>query len=79
MQGPSRHFVPSALATGGIVAIGLLLLAQATRPLAGDVFWVLIGGRALLQMGHLPTSDPLTYASHVASYVDAQWLAQLAF
>jgi hypothetical protein len=62
-----------------LFSLGLPFICLAGRPLYGDVWWVLANARALVQQGSLLTADPLSFAPHTPSYVDAQWLAQLTY
>lgn len=62
-----------------LLALATPVIAAAWAPLFGDIWWVLAYGKVIIREGGLPSAEPFTFAVHAPEYIDAQWLAQLAY
>ena len=62
-----------------LLTIALPFICLAGRPLFGDVWWVMASGQEMVRQGQLLQTDVFTFSPHTSTYVDAQWLAQLAY
>jgi hypothetical protein len=61
----------------GVAAFAIVLITRLSTALAADGWMALLSGRVVAQHG-LPTHDTLTVWAHGRTWVDQQWLAQLA-
>jgi len=61
------------------VAFFALLLAASCAPIwSSDYFWHLSAGRWIVEHGALPASDPLTVARTPETWINGEWLFQVA-
>ncbi len=61
-----------------VAALGTMLLGLAPQIFVGDSWMTLVAGREIVDHG-LPHRESLTVLAHGRTWVDQQWLAQLAF
>lgn len=62
-----------------VVSALLYVAAITVRPLnANDLFWHLATGREILRTGSLPRTDPFSFTSGGAAWIDHEWLWQVA-
>ena len=61
-----------------VAALGTMLLGLAPQIFVGDSWMTLVAGREIVDHG-FPHRESLTVLAHGRTWVDQQWLAQLAF
>jgi hypothetical protein len=71
-------WLTSPAATLVLLTLAFPFAALASRPLFGDVFWMLAYGRYMLETGALPIADPFSFAPQSDMYFHVQWLAHVA-
>jgi hypothetical protein len=68
----------NGLVVGGVAVVALLTIALARVELIADTWMMLVSGREVAQHG-LPHRDTLFLWTHGRTWVDQQWLGQLAY
>lgn len=63
-----------------LMALFVPFAFPASNPIVGpDIFWTIKLGEVLVERGQWLTEDPFTFAPHVPTFVNAQWLAQVVY
>lgn len=73
----SRSLEENGTLVMAVAAFAIVLITQLRTALAADGWMALLSGRVVAQHG-LPSHDTLTVWAHGRTWVDQQWLAQLA-